>query len=323
MVDIRFISTSIVRSTTPYYSTGHEMVELAPWDLHLLLVGPIQKGLLFPKYNTNKIDHLKTTISFTLHFFPPLSGRLALAKHDDNTTSFSIHCNNSGRTHGSDRISRPPSLQRWVPENINFPIRFPSCEFHVDDNFLPPHLEEGVFHFTKEKIARLKAKANGEIGDAKVIISSLKALLAHIWRSVVRCRRIRSDQETKYKLLIGARPRLRPPLPENYFGNAVHFETVMIEAGELLRHRLGWAAREMNERIASQTNEKIWGVLEKWAESPKLVKMGDVTSNALVTSSSPWFDVYGYNIGWGKPVAVMSGLANKHDGKITVFPGAE
>lgn len=160
---------------------------------------------------------------------------------------------------GSDRISRPPSLQRWVPENINFPIRFPSCEFQVDDNFLPPHLEEGVFHFTKEKIARLKAKASGEIGDAKVIISSLRALLAHIWRSVVRCRRVESDQETKYKLLIGARSRLRPPLPENYFGNAVHFGTVTTEAGELLRHELGWAAREMNGRIASQTDEKIRG----------------------------------------------------------------
>lgn len=278
MADIRFISTSTVRSTTPYDSTDHEKVELAPWDLHLLLVGPIQKGLLFPKYNdTNMIDHLKTTLSLslTLHFFPPLSGRLAAAKHFDNTTSFSIHCNNSGAefiravaenvvvndilesvikppflhsffllngirnydgvskpllavqvtelsdglfvgctinhavgdgsafwhflnswseiARGLDRISRPPSLQRWVPENINFPIRFPSCEFQVDDNFLPPHLEEGVFHFTKEKIARLKAKANAEIGDAQVIISSLQALLAHIWRSVVRLptRRIR------------------------------------------------------------------------------------------------------------------------------------
>ncbi|KAG5528648.1 hypothetical protein RHGRI_029356 [Rhododendron griersonianum] len=68
---------------------------------------------------------------------------------------------------------------------------------------------------------------------------------------------------------------------------------------------------------------KSGGVLEKWAESPKLVKMGDVTSNALITSSSPQFNVYGCDFGWGKPVAVRSGLANKHDGKITVFPGAE
>lgn len=75
---------------------------------------------------------------------------------------------------------------------------------------------------------------------------------------------------------------MRPPLPENYFGNAVHFGTVTTEAGELLWHGLGWAARKMNGRIAFQTDEKIRGYLEKWAESPKLVKMGDVTSNALI-----------------------------------------
>ncbi|XP_028080732.1 uncharacterized acetyltransferase At3g50280-like [Camellia sinensis] len=41
----------------------------------------------------------------------------------------------------------------------------------------------------------------------------------------------------------------------------------------------------------------------------------------LYTSSSPQFNVYGNDLGWGKPLAVRSGLANKRDGKITVFPG--
>lgn len=44
----------------------------------------------------------------------------------------------------------------------------------------------------------------------------------------------------------------------------------------------------------------------------------------MVTSSSPWFDVYdGNDFGWGKPVGVRSGGANKRNGKVSVFAGVE
>jgi len=45
--------------------------------------------------------------------------------------------------------------------------------------------------------------------------------------------------------------------------------------------------------------------------------------NMLAISSSPRFDVYGNDFGWGKPVAVRSGSGNKYNGKISVFAGAE
>lgn len=46
-------------------------------------------------------------------------------------------------------------------------------------------------------------------------------------------------------------------------------------------------------------------------------------ANRLTISSSPKFSVYSTDFGWGKPVAVRSGMANKGDGKVTLFPGAE
>lgn len=45
--------------------------------------------------------------------------------------------------------------------------------------------------------------------------------------------------------------------------------------------------------------------------------------NVLMTSSSPRFNVYGTDYGWGRPVAVRSGRGSKRDGKTTVFQGAE
>ena len=33
--------------------------------------------------------------------------------------------------------------------------------------------------------------------------------------------------------------------------------------------------------------------------------------------------MYGNDFGWGRPIAVRSGVGNKFDGKLTVFPGVE
>ncbi|EMS51527.1 BAHD acyltransferase DCR [Triticum urartu] len=39
--------------------------------------------------------------------------------------------------------------------------------------------------------------------------------------------------------------------------------------------------------------------------------------------SSPRFDMYGCDFGWGRPVAARSGRANKFDGKTSLYPGRE
>ncbi len=33
--------------------------------------------------------------------------------------------------------------------------------------------------------------------------------------------------------------------------------------------------------------------------------------------------MYGNDFGWGRPLTVQSGVANKFDGQLTVFPGPE
>lgn len=138
-------------------------------------------------------------------------------------------------------MNKPPVRELWFPEFIPSPIHVPLPKEHVHDEFNLPLLEERVFHFSKDNIARLKAKANSEFGiDQKICISSLQAVLAHLWQSVIRCRSgTNADEKVSFKILVGARTRLRPPLLEGYFGNAVHFVNVTITAGELLEHDSG------------------------------------------------------------------------------------
>lgn len=125
-------------------------------------------------------------------------------------------------------------------------------------------------------------------------------------------------------LLIGVRPRMVPQLEEEYFGNAALVCGVTMKAGEVQESGIGNVAMEMNKMISLHSDEKIMESYECWLRTPRLLTIGGMTGgNSLATSSSPRFDVYGNDFGWGKPVAVRSGGANKNNGKISVFVGAD
>ncbi|XP_016496790.1 putative acetyltransferase At3g50280 isoform X1 [Nicotiana tabacum] len=411
MTKLQVVSTCVIMPGKPIdRNSPTKNIHLTPWDLQLLTVDPIQKGLLFRKPNPQQhrklatsseiINRLKTSLSDTLDFFPLLAGRLAACKNSDNTLSFFINCNNEGaefthatapgltvadiveptyvpkivksffplngvhnfevtelvdgffigctinhcvadgtsfwhffnswseisRTRSSNlTVNKLPVLERWFPKFTASQIHVTLPKEHLYDEFDPPLLEERVFHFSKENIAQLKAKANSEFGtDQKTCISSLQAVLAHLWQTVIRCRTgTKADEKFSFKILIGARPRLQPPLREGYFGNAVHFVNVTTTARELLENNSGWAALQMNKVVAMQTHEEVMNFYQSWVKNPKIVKKSEVVTNSLIASSSPRFDVYGNDFGWGRPIAVRSGAGNKHDGKMTIFSGVE
>ncbi|KAK7263156.1 hypothetical protein RJT34_30741 [Clitoria ternatea] len=405
-----------VVSTTTIHAPSHcndgdssKQIELTPWDLIFLPIETNQRGLLFrneENHTASQILHLKHTLSSTLAFFPPLTGRLATLQHPDNTVSYHIVCNNAGAlfvhaiahnttvsdilqpnyvplflnsffplngirnyqgtsqpllgvqvtelldgvfiafsinhavadgqsfwhfvnswaeiSRGSQKISKLPVFERYFPEDINRPIRFPFTEEEKQHSksLIPELPAERIFRFSEEKIAQLKLKANTEVNTNK--ISSLQALLTHLWRSVIRCQSLDPKEETHCMMMMGARPRMDPPLGEGYFGNAGVVSGVSMKAGELLQSGLGKVALEMNKIISLHSHERMKNQYESWVRSPKLARLGGMAcSTALATSSSPRFDIYGNDFGWGKPVAVRSGGANKSNGKLSVFCGAE
>lgn len=239
----------------------------------------------------------------------------------DGTSFWHFFNSWSEASRSSNNISLPPIFKPWFVDDTHYSIQIPQSALVSAIPTTPP-LQEKVFHFTKEKIATLKARANAEMGTDQ--ISSSQALLAHLWRSVIRNRGLAEDQETRYNFPIGIRPRLRPPLPQQYFGVAVQPGTVTMRAGELLELGLGHAAWQVNKTIAAYTEEGATKFLETWVKNPKLLGGGTTMINdSLYMSNSPQFHVYGADFGWGKPVAVRSGGGNKLDGKTTFFPGSE
>ncbi|KAI3454682.1 hypothetical protein Pfo_011345 [Paulownia fortunei] len=218
-------------------------------------------------------------------------------------------------------ISKTPVFERWFPSNIannNRLIPLPPLEQNLFHNFVPPALLQRVFHFSKESVAKLKAKANSEAGSKK--ISSLQALSAHLWRSAIRCRHPQSypsSQEFYFFLLIDARARI--PLPEGYFGNAVYGARTATSEHELLRNGLGYTALKINELVTQQTSEAAIKFVEHWVKNPTTLRKGNT---AFVITSSPRYNVYGNDFGWGKPIAVRSGKGQNFDGRMTVLPAA-
>ena len=111
-------------------------------------------------------------------------------------------------------------------------------------------------------------------------------------------------------------------IPQEYMGNAVTLGTAKSTVGHVLDKGLGWAAWLLNSVVASFDEAQVRGDLASWAREPKLVHARPSRNPAYtVTGSSPRFDVYGNDFGWGRPVAVRSGAGNKLDGKATVYEG--
>ncbi|XP_034689343.1 uncharacterized acetyltransferase At3g50280-like [Vitis riparia] len=97
-----------------------------------------------------------------------------------------------------------------------------------------------------------------------------------------------------------------------------------MKVGELLMLGLGHAAWQLNKVIATYTEAEAINYLESWVKNPKPFSVRNkIIRDSLLASSSPRFNVYGNDFGWGRPVAVRSGSANKTSAKTTLFPGAE
>uniref|UniRef100_A0A803MV07 anthranilate N-benzoyltransferase n=2 Tax=Chenopodium quinoa TaxID=63459 RepID=A0A803MV07_CHEQI len=235
------------------------------------------------------------------------------------------------RANGKDvSISRSPIHDRWFPDGYGYKDTFFP---YVNRNefiheFNPPPFEERFFHFSSETIAKLKARANQEITNNNIVISSFQALAAFLWKSMVQAKGLKPDQQTHCKLAANTRTRLNPSLPEEYFGNSLVVLTSTVTVGELFKNNLGWTASVVHQSVVNLTNKTVNDFADSWLKSPFVFsldqKLDKDEGNSVQVGSSPRFNIYGNEFaGLGKPIAVRSGFANKFDGKITVYPGFE
>ncbi|KAI3891280.1 hypothetical protein MKX03_000108 [Papaver bracteatum] len=232
----------------------------------------------------------------------------------------------------SDHTSYPPLVfKRWFIKETDFPIRLPfsfaekfSAVRNTKNTEVPPLecLVEKCFRFTKPSIAKLKARALELNSEAKRSreISSLQALLAHVWTAVIRARFcLTNSHDENRKILIALfmnnRTKLIPPLPEEYFGNSLIGGDILVKEGEVLDKGFGFLAASLSEVVNSHNYEKSRSFFESWVEKPFIPSSGDengIMDIMLLARSSQWFNKYGNDFGWGRPSAVKTGRNGKY-----------
>lgn len=81
-----------------------------------------------------------------------------------------------------------------------------------------------------------------------------------------------------------------------------------LTVSELLERGLGNVAHEMNKIIASFSKDMLRRFSESCVEKLEMVSASgnNTKKNMLYSSSSPRFNIYGCDFGWGRPVAVRT-----------------
>lgn len=164
--------------------------------------------------------------------------------------------------------------------------------------------------------------ASGE--DTKtppVEISSFQSLCALLWRGITRARKSPPSKTTTFRMAVNCRHRLEPKLYPLYFGNAIQSAPTYASAGDVLGKGLRWCAEQLNNTVAAHDGGMVKKYIANWESDPRCFPLGNFDGGMITMGSSPRFPMYDNDFGWGRPIAVRSGKANKFDGKISAFPG--
>ncbi|KAK8964967.1 hypothetical protein KSP40_PGU005680 [Platanthera guangdongensis] len=209
---------------------------------------------------------------------------------------------------GSAEIARMPVHDRWFIEGESPPVKLPfskPSQFVV--RFSPPLFRERFFHFSSHSVAKLKARARSKLS----------------WREITRARGFTTEYLTDCRLAMQNWERLRPKLSPEYFGNSIYAVATTVAAGELLAKGIGWEAMQLNRAIAGYTDAEIRGMVRAYHEAPMVYNLTMFDTRSIMMGSSPKFNMYGCDFGFGKAVAVRCGPANKFNGKVLAFPSRE
>ncbi|XP_057788924.1 uncharacterized acetyltransferase At3g50280-like [Salvia miltiorrhiza] len=154
-------------------------------------------------------------------------------------------------------------------------------------------------------------------------ISSFQSLCALLWRGITRARKLPASKTTTFRMAVNCRHRVEPKLEPLYFGNAIQSIPTQVAAGEVLGRDLRWCAEQLNRNVVAHDGDTVRRYVESWERDPRCFPLGNFDGAMITMGSSPRFPMYDNDFGWGRPVAVRSGRANKFDGKISAFPGRD
>ncbi|GAB4826331.1 hypothetical protein Ancab_009197 [Ancistrocladus abbreviatus] len=186
-----------------------------------------------------------------------------------------------------------------------------------------PQLREKVFKFSEFAIDKIKSNVNSHFSDdgGSKPFSTFQSLSVHIWRAITAARQLKPEDPTVFTIFADCRKRVDPPMPESYFGNLIQAIFTGTAAGLLTANPPEFGAGMIQKAIEMHNAVAINKRNEDWEANPIIFQYKDAGANCVAVGSSPRFKVYDVDFGWGKPESVRSGLNNRFDGMVYLYPG--
>nr|KYP57504.1 Anthranilate N-benzoyltransferase protein 3 [Cajanus cajan] len=182
-----------------------------------------------------------------------------------------------------------------------------------------------VLELSKTQVETLRKRANGNY-------SRYESVAGHIWRSACMARGLKEEQPTMLSITVDLRRRIKPPLPEGYFGNATLDTVASGLVGDLVLEPLGYTCSIIRAAIEKVNDDYVWSGIEFLKnqedlrrfhldaiakESEEEVFYGNPNLSVVSWLTLPMF---GVDFGWGKEV-YMRPATHDFDGDFKLLPG--
>lgn len=178
-----------------------------------------------------------------------------------------------------------------------------------------------ILKFTKQQQGLLKSKL-------KSSYSSYALIAGHVWKCACIARGLPADQRTKLYCATDGRTRLRPALPEGYFGNVIFTATPIADAGEITGadNGLEMAASRIQAALMRMDNEYLLSALDYLELQPDLSKLvrGAHTFRCPNIGITSWtrLPIHDADFGWGRPIFMgPGGIA--YEGLAFILPSTQ
>ncbi|XP_028798616.1 omega-hydroxypalmitate O-feruloyl transferase-like [Neltuma alba] len=154
--------------------------------------------------------------------------------------------------------------------------------------------------FDRRRLNELKNVAWSLSPLSESSYTSFEVLAAHVWRSWARALAFPSNQILKLLFSINVRNRVKPGIPDGYYGNAFLLGCAQSSAKELAQKGLGYASglvRSAKERV---DNEYVRKVVERVSES----RASPDSVGVLIVSQWSRLGLERVDLGLGRPIHV-------------------
>ncbi|XP_028792065.1 shikimate O-hydroxycinnamoyltransferase-like [Neltuma alba] len=188
------------------------------------------------------------------------------------------------------------------------PSSFPPSPTKPGADPAPP-AAVSIFKMTLDHLNVLKSKSK-ENGST-INYSSYEMLAGHVWKNVCKARGLPHDRETELHIATDGRSRLKPELPEGYFGNVIFTATPMAIAGDLMSKPTWYAASKIHNALVRMDNEYLRSALDYLELQPDLKALvrGAHTFKCPNLGITSWvrLPIHDADFGWGRPIFMGPG----------------